>query len=113
MAAAVSNGNSNLTAPIGQAATGDQSRFNSPDAQAALAEFANSNDQATQTDALNKLQHVVADQAPVIPLLYGAAWDEYSTKKFTGWPTPANPYMNPTPNSPFMEYTVLQLVPVS
>jgi peptide/nickel transport system substrate-binding protein len=104
---------SNLTAPIGQPATGDQSRFNSPDAQAALAQFANSNDNATQTDALNKLQQIVAQQAPVIPLLYGASWDEYSTKKFTGWPTPENPYMNPTPNSPFMEYTVLQLTPVS
>jgi peptide/nickel transport system substrate-binding protein len=104
---------SNLTAPIGQPATGDMSRFNSPDAQAALAQFANTNDEATQADALNKLQQIVATQAPVIPLLYGAAWDEYSTKKFTGWPTPDNAYMNPTPNSPFMEYTVLQLKPVS
>jgi peptide/nickel transport system substrate-binding protein len=49
----------------------------------------------------------------VIPLLYGASWDEYSTKKFTGWPTPDNAYMNPTPNSPFMEYTGLHLTPVS
>ena len=49
----------------------------------------------------------------MIPLLYGAAWDEYSTKKFTGWPTPDDPYMNPTPNSPFLEYTVLHLTPVS
>jgi peptide/nickel transport system substrate-binding protein len=103
----------NLSAPIGQAATGDQSRFNSPDAQAALAEFANTNDQSTQADALNKLQQIVSTQAPVIPLLYGASWDEYSTKKFTGWPTQDNPYMNPTPNSPFMEYTVLHLTPVS
>jgi peptide/nickel transport system substrate-binding protein len=104
---------SNLTAPIGQAATGDQSRFNSPDAQTALAEFANTNDPSTQADALNKLQQIVSTQAPVIPLLYGASWDEYSTKKFTGWPTQDNPYMNPTPNSPFMEYTVLHLTPVS
>jgi len=104
---------SNLTAPVGQPATGDMSRFNSPDAQAALAQFANTNDEATQADALNKLQKIVATEAPVIPLLYGASWDEYSTKKFTGWPTPDNAYMNPTPNSPFMEYTVLQLTPVS
>lgn len=104
---------SNLTAPVGQPATGDQSRFNSPAAQAALAQFANTNDEATQADALNKLQQIVATEAPVIPLLYGAAWDEYSTKKFTGWPTPDNAYMNPTPNSPFMEYTVLHLSPVS
>ena len=104
---------SNLTAAIGQPATGDQGRFSSPDAQSALAEFAGSNDETTQADALNKLQNIVATQAPVIPLLYGAAWDEYSTKKFTGWPTQDNAYMNPTPNSPFMEYTVLQLTPVS
>lgn len=102
-----------LSAPIGQPATGDQSRYNSPAAQAALDQFANTNDEATQADALNKLQHIVATDAPVIPLLYGASWDEYSTKKFTGWPTPDNAYMNPTPNSPFMEYTVLQLSPVS
>jgi peptide/nickel transport system substrate-binding protein len=104
---------SNLSAPIGKPATGDQSRFNSQAAQDALNEFANTNDQATQSDALNKLQQIVAQQAPVIPLLYGASWDEYSTKKFTGWPTPDNAYMNPTPNSPFMEYTVLHLSPVS
>jgi peptide/nickel transport system substrate-binding protein len=104
---------SNLTAPIGTAATGDQTRFNDPDAQAALAEFANTDDPNTQADALTKLQQIVAQQAPVIPLLYGAAWDEYSTKKFTGWPTAADPYEDPTPNSPFLEYTVLHLTPVS
>jgi peptide/nickel transport system substrate-binding protein len=103
----------NLTAPIGTAATGDQSRFNNPDAQAALTEFAGTDDPNTQADALKKLQQIVAQQAPVIPLLYGAAWDEYSTKKFTGWPTAADPYEDPTPNSPFLEYTVLHLTPVS
>ena len=103
----------NLSAPIGTAATGDQSRFNSPDAQAALTEFAGTDDPNTQADALTKLQQIVAQQAPVIPLLYGAAWDEYSTKKFTGWPTAADPFQDPTPNSPFLEYTVLHLTPVS
>jgi peptide/nickel transport system substrate-binding protein len=104
---------SRLTAPIGKTAGGDQSRYNDPNAQAALDQFANTNDQTVQADAVNKLQQIVSTQAPVIPLLYGAAWDEYSTKKFTGWPTADNPYENPTPNSPFLEYTVLQLKPVS
>ncbi len=104
---------SNLTAPIGTAATGDQSRFNDPQAQAALAQFAGTNDPTTQAAALTTLQQIVATQAPVIPLLYAAAWDEYSTKKFTGWPTAANPYEDPTPNSPFLEYTVLHLTPAS
>lgn len=101
-----------LSAPVGQTAGGDQERFNDPQAIKALDEFAGTDDPSVQQEALNTLQHIVAEQAPVIPLLYGASWDEYSTKKFTGWPTEQNPYMNPTPNSPFMEYTVLHLTPV-
>lgn len=104
----------NLTAPIGQTApNGDEERYNDPAAQAALAAYASTDDPTAQQTALNQLQQIVATAAPVIPLLYGAAWDEYSTKKFTGWPTADNPYEDPTPNSPFMEYTVLQLTPVS
>ena len=56
---------------------------------------------------------VMATQAPVIPLLYGAAWYEYSTRDFTGWPTAANPYIDPVPNSPYLEYTLLHLTPAS
>jgi peptide/nickel transport system substrate-binding protein len=103
----------NLTAPIGQTAAGDQGRYNDPAAQAALAEYAGTNDPATQQDALNKLQRIVSEQAPVVPLLYGAAWDEYSTKKFTGWPTQDDPYIDPVPNTPWDEYTVLHLKPAS
>ena len=80
--------------------------------QHALAQFAGTNDPAVQQTALNTLQQVVATQAPVIPLLYGAAWYEYSTKHYTGWPTQTNQYNNPVPNSPFILYTVLHLKPV-
>lgn len=104
---------SNLSAPIGQSANGDQTRFSSPQAQQALAQYADTNDPSVQGQALDTLQNIVSQQAPVIPLLYGAAWDEYSTAKFTGWPTQSNPYIDPTPNSPFLEYTVLHLKPVS
>jgi ABC-type transport system substrate-binding protein len=100
------------SAPIGKPAAGDYGRFNDPAAQAALAEFAGSNSSATQQDALNKLQQIVSTQAPVIPLLYGAAWYEYSTKNYTGWPTATNQYNNPVPNSPFILSTILHLQPV-
>lgn len=102
-----------VSAPVGQTAAADQGRWNDATSQAALAEYAGTNDPTTQQDALNKLQHIVSAQAPVIPLLYGAAWDEYSTKKFTGWPTKDDPYTDPVPNSPWVEYTVLHLTPVS
>jgi peptide/nickel transport system substrate-binding protein len=100
------------SAPIGKPSAGDYGRFNDPAAQAALAEFAGSNSSATQQDALNKLQQIVSTQAPVIPLLYGAAWYEYSTKNYTGWPTASNQYNNPVPNNPYILATVLHLKPV-
>jgi peptide/nickel transport system substrate-binding protein len=100
------------SAPIGKPAAGDYGRFNDPAAQAALAEFAGSNSSATQQDALNKLQQIVSTQAPVIPLLYGAAWYEYSTKNYTGWPTATNQYNNPVPNDPYILATILHLKPV-
>jgi peptide/nickel transport system substrate-binding protein len=102
-----------LSAPVGKPAGGDYGRFNSAAAQAALAQFAGTNNTATQQQALNTLQGILATQAPVIPLLYGAAWYEYSTKDYTGWPTVSNQYNDPVPNSPYIEYTLLHLTPAS
>jgi peptide/nickel transport system substrate-binding protein len=100
------------SAPIGKPAANDFGRFKSMQAQAALTQFAGSDSPATQQTALNALQQVVATQAPVIPLLYGAAWYEYSTKNYTGWPTSSNQYNNPVPNDPYILATVLHLKPV-
>jgi peptide/nickel transport system substrate-binding protein len=104
---------STLSAPIGKPAGGDYGRFTSPQVQAALAQYAGTADTAVQQQALNTLQGIMATQAPVIPLLYGAAWYEYSTKDYTGWPTASNQYNDPVPNSPYMEYTLLHLTPAS
>jgi peptide/nickel transport system substrate-binding protein len=102
-----------LSAPVGKAAGGDYGRFDSPAAQTALAQFAGTDSTAAQQQALNTLQGILATQAPVIPLLYGAAWYEYSTKNYTGWPTATNQYNDPVPNSPYIEYTLLHLTPAS
>jgi peptide/nickel transport system substrate-binding protein len=55
----------------------------------------------------------MTSQAPVIPLLYGGAWAEYSSRNYTGWPTASNPYMAPVPNTPYLEDTILHLKPKS
>ena len=102
-----------LSAPVGKTAGGDYGRYDNPQAQAALAQYAGTDNTATQQQALNTLEGIVATQAPVIPLLYGAAWYEYSTKDYTGWPTQSNQYIDPVPNSPYMEYTLLHLSPAS
>jgi peptide/nickel transport system substrate-binding protein len=104
---------STLSAPVGKPAAGDNGRYSNPAAQAALAQFAGTTTPSVQADALKKLQDIMSTQVPVAPLLYGGAWSETSTRNYTGWPTPANPYMSPQPTSPYIEYTVLHLKPAA
>jgi peptide/nickel transport system substrate-binding protein len=102
-----------LTAPIGKTATGDYERFNNATAEADLKSFAGTDDTATQLSDVASMEQIVATQLPVIPLFYGVAWFEYNTSKFTGWPSPSNPYAPGEPTGPFNEITVLHLKPVS
>jgi ABC-type transport system substrate-binding protein len=104
---------SSQSAPIGKPAAGDFGRFSNPQAQAALEQFAGSGDPATQAQAIKTLEHIMTTQVPVVPLLNGGAWAEVSTRNYTGWPSASNPYMNPVPNTPYIEYTVLHLTPKS
>src|SRR3984957_11252168 len=60
-----------LPAPIGKPAGSDHGRDNNPQAQAALAQYAGTNDPATQQQALNTLENIVSTQAPVTPRLSG------------------------------------------
>jgi peptide/nickel transport system substrate-binding protein len=94
---------SSQSAPVGKPAAGDYGRYHSAAAQAALAQFAGSGDPAVQREAIVRLQHIVARDVPVVPLLNGGAWAEVSTRNYTGWPSAADPYMNPVPNTPYIE----------
>jgi peptide/nickel transport system substrate-binding protein len=102
-----------LSAPIGKPAGGDFGRYDSPQVQSLLERYTATDNPATQQHVLDQLETVMATQAPVIPLLYGAAWYEYSTKDYTGWPTGSDPYIDPVPNAPYMEYTLLHLTPAA
>ncbi len=104
---------SSLSAPVGKPAANDLGRWNDPATQAALAQYAGSNDPTVQQAAITKLENIMSTQVPVAPLLYGAAWWQYSTRNYTGWPSSSDPFMNPSVNSPYLEETVLHLKPVS
>ena len=104
---------SSLAAPIGKPAAGDFGRYSNPAAQAAISQFSGSGDSATQAAAITKLENIMTTQVPVVPLLNGGAWAEVSTRNYTGWPTSSNPYMNPVPNTPYIEDTILHLTPKS
>ncbi|MGH3398026.1 MAG: hypothetical protein ACRDPO_25395, partial [Streptosporangiaceae bacterium] len=105
--------NYSLSAPIGKTASADYGRFNYAPAQAALAQYASSGSASVQNAALTKLENIMSTQVPVVPLLLGASWAEFSTRDYTGWPSTSNPYMDPGPNIPEMLYTITQLKPVS
>src|SRR5215468_172733 len=102
-----------LSAPVGKPATGDFGRFSDSAAQAALLQYEGTGDAAVQKEAITKLESIMTNQVPVVPLLYGGAWAEFSTRNYTGWPSSGNPYMTPVPNTPYLEYTVMQLKPSS
>jgi peptide/nickel transport system substrate-binding protein len=104
---------SSQTAPIGSPASGDIERYSNPAAEAALSTYegAAATDTAAQQTDLTALQQIVSTDVPAAPLLYGAAWYEYNDADYTGWPTSANPYMNPNPQSQAYEYIILQLKP--
>jgi peptide/nickel transport system substrate-binding protein len=94
---------------------GDYGGFQSTQAQQALQTLEATDptdtqavDQATQT-----LEEIVSQQAPVVPLLYGADWNVYSTAHYVGWPDASNPYMDPSPNDPELPYILMHLKPVS
>lgn len=95
----------------GKTAVGDQGRWNDPATQQALTEFAAAATPDAQQAAINKVATIVSTQAPVIPLLYGAGWFEYTTKNYTGWPTQNDPYVDPSPNQANVEYVILHLKP--
>ena len=106
--------NSALTAPIGKTATADFSRFDSAAADAALTEFAGSDNLTQQKKAAATLEGIFMAQLPIIPFMYTVAWGEYNTQHFTGWPSPSDPYaMGTTYYTPEDELVVLHIRPTS
>ena len=102
------------TKPIGQSATSNWERWSDPATDQFLNQYATSTDPAVQQQAIAGIQKIMVEQVPSIPLVYGATWNEYTTARFTGWPTAQNAYASPAPfDSPDDEVVMLNLHPVS
>ncbi|MGC2176001.1 MAG: ABC transporter substrate-binding protein [Acidimicrobiales bacterium] len=103
------------SAPIGKSADADYGRYDNGAVQADLNKLAGTDpsDTAAVAAASLPLEKVIATQLPVIPLLYGATWCEYSTANYTGFPTPSNPYMDPAPGDPELPYILTHITAVS
>lgn len=89
-------------------------RWFNPDVEALLTEFTQTADPAKQKEAMNKAQRIVAENMPMIPVFNNPNWYQYNTKRFKGWATAENPFVNPsiTRNNPARLLHLLALEPV-
>jgi peptide/nickel transport system substrate-binding protein len=102
------------SAPIGQTANSNYERWTDPAIDALLDKFAQTNDMATQQQAMAGIQQVMVEQLPSIPLLNEPYWYEYNTSSFVGWPDAQHLYAEPSPYSyPDNEMVLLHLQPAS
>jgi peptide/nickel transport system substrate-binding protein len=70
----------------------------SEEADRLLAAFEQEPDLEGQRRLATALQRVFAAEAPAIPLYPNPSWAEFNTRRFTGFPTAAHPYADPSPN---------------
>ncbi|MEI3852551.1 MULTISPECIES: ABC transporter substrate-binding protein [Ensifer] len=89
-------------------------RWFNPEVEALLTEFTQTADPAKQKEAMNKAQRIVAENLPLMPVFNNPNWYQYNTKRFKGWATAENPFVNPsiTRNNPARLLHLLALEPV-
>jgi len=80
------------SAPIGQAAPKNYSRFSDPVVDQALTTIAGTQDEAVQKQAYAQIQHQIVAQMPYIPVMQSSTLIEFKAPKVTGWPTDQNLY---------------------
>jgi peptide/nickel transport system substrate-binding protein len=104
--------NSANTAAVGKVAASNYERYSNPATDKLLNQYATTTDPATQQSILNQVQQVMLNDVPIIPVVEAVDWYQYDTGSFTGWPTPSNPYAQPSAYSyPDNEQVLLHLAP--
>jgi peptide/nickel transport system substrate-binding protein len=76
-------------------ATANWEHFDVPAAAGLLQQFRGTLNVKKQHRLANQLQRMFVASQPYVPLFIGPLWSTYSTKYFTGYPTPKNPYVLP------------------
>jgi len=85
------------TAPAGQSATTNVSRYSNPAVDAAVKDIASTNDAAKQKAAYATIQSAIVKDMPYIPIYVNQALTEFNNSQATGWPTQSNLYAFPEP----------------
>ncbi|MGI8445803.1 MAG: ABC transporter substrate-binding protein [Streptosporangiaceae bacterium] len=98
------------TAPIGQQAATNYERYSNPATDKLFAQYAASTSATQQHSIMNQIQGVMLSDLPIIPVVQAVDWYQYDNSSLTGWPTPGNPYAQPSAYAyPDMEQVLLHL----
>jgi peptide/nickel transport system substrate-binding protein len=104
--------NSANTAPVGKTAASNYERYSSNSTDALLDQYASTTSTAQQQQIMNQIQEVMLNEVPIIPVVEAVDWYQYDTGSFTGWPTPGDPYAQPSAYAfPDNEQVLLHLAP--
>ncbi|WP_067928795.1 ABC transporter substrate-binding protein [Alicyclobacillus shizuokensis] len=89
-------------------------QFSNAEVDKALQAFSTTTDENTQKQEVYKIEKIVAETLPTIPLFEGPTWYEYNDSKYTGWPDADHPYVTPAAWAwPAPEIVVMHLKPRS
>jgi peptide/nickel transport system substrate-binding protein len=103
-----------LLKPVGEVSqAGNFGRFDNPEATAALEAYANALDDASRTTAMNTLQKIFVEQAPMLPVGADNAGGAYNVKNWIGWPSAEDPYAPAQPTQPNAVDVILHLKPAN
>ena len=98
------------SAPIGKPAATNYERYSSPATDVLFDQYAASTSSAQQHAIINQIEGVMLNDLPIIPVVQAVDWFQYDTASLTGWPTPSNPYAQPSAYAyPDMEQVLLHL----
>jgi peptide/nickel transport system substrate-binding protein len=87
---------SHNSAPIGQLAASNWERYSNPAVDKLIEQYGATTSSATQHAIVRKLEQVMVNDVPVIPITESVDWYQYNTKALSGWVTPQNPYARPS-----------------
>lgn len=97
-----------------------KSRFTAPhwsneEVSALLAEYTQTKDPAEQKAAMDRIQMIVAENMPIIPIYNSPSFYQYNTSRFTGWADAENPKFSPVVSNanPARLLQLLDLEPVA
>ncbi|HEV7308418.1 ABC transporter substrate-binding protein [Ensifer sp.] len=84
-----------LSTAFGGRITSAPSRYSNPELDKAFDAYRRATTDEERKTLFDKVQLIVADNLPVVPVFNGPTWYQFSTKRFTGWVTKDEPVMNP------------------